>query len=99
MDSKTKTLVHLIDDALKIAEDRLLRRGAQGEHDLAPLSGLEMIIAALRERRERALTGTLAPFEGHNSVGLNRELLEWGEWGTELFQAIESIEEFYRDNF
>ncbi|HEV7842852.1 MAG TPA: hypothetical protein VGO69_04105 [Pyrinomonadaceae bacterium] len=98
MDSKTKTLVHLIDDALKIAEDRLLRREA-GAYDSAPLSGLEVIVAALRERRESALNGTLKPFEGRNSVGLNRELLEWGEWGTALFQAIESVEEFYRDNF
>jgi hypothetical protein len=98
MDSKTKTLVNLIDDALKIAEDRLMRR-QKGEYDLAPLSGLDMIVAALHERKARALAGTLIPFAGHNSVGLNRELLEWGEWGTELFKAIESIEEFYRDNF
>jgi hypothetical protein len=98
MDSKTKTLVNLIDDALKIAEDRLLRRQT-GAYDLAPLSGLEMLVAALQERKQRALNETLRPFEGHNSVGLNQELLEWGEWGTELFKAIESIEEFYRDNF
>lgn len=98
MDSKTKTLVQLIDEALKIAEDRLLRRES-GAYDSAPLSGLELIVAALRARRESALNGTLKPFEGHNSVGLNRELLEWGEWGTALFQAIESVEEFYRDNF
>jgi hypothetical protein len=98
MDSKTKTLVNLIDDALKIAEGRLLRLEG-GVYDPAPLSGLEMIVAALRARRESALQGTLKPFEGHNSVGLNRELLEWGEWGTELFQAIQSVEEFYRDNF
>jgi hypothetical protein len=98
MDSKTKTLVNLIDDALKIAEDRLLRRQA-GDYDLAPVSGLEMIVAALQQRRESALEGTLKPFAGHNSVGLNRELLEWGEWGTELFNALESLEEFYRDNF
>jgi hypothetical protein len=98
MDSKTKTLIHLIDDALKIAEGRLLRRDA-GSYDPAPVSGLEMIVAALRARREMALAGTLKPFEGHNSVGLNRELLEWGEWGTALFQAIQSVEEFYRDNF
>ena len=98
MDSKIKTLVNLIDDALQIAEDRLMRREA-GAHDPAPLSGLEMIVAALRQRRETALAGTLKPFEGHNSVGLNRELLEWGEWGTELFKAIEYMEEFYSDNF
>jgi hypothetical protein len=98
MDSKTKTLVNLIDDALQIAEDRMLRREA-GAYDLAPLSGLEMIVAALHQRREMALAGTLKPFEGHNSVGLNRELLEWGEWGTELFKAIESIEDFYSENF
>ena len=98
MDSKTKRLVNLIDDALKIAEGRLLRHDA-GVYDLAPLSGLEAVVASLRERRASALKGTLKPFEGHNSVGLNRELLEWGEWGTQLFKAIESIEEFYRDNF
>ncbi len=98
MDSKTKTLVHLIDDALGIAEDRLLRHEA-GVYDPAPLSGLEMVVAALQARRQSALSGTLKPFEGHNSVGLNRELLEWGEWGTRLFKAIEAIEEFYRDNF
>jgi hypothetical protein len=98
MDVKTKTLVHLIDDALKIAEDRLLRHEA-GAYDAAPLSGLEAIVAVLRERKKSALNGTLKPFAGHNSVGLNRELLEWGEWGTALFQAIESVEEFYRDNF
>lgn len=98
MDSKTKTLVNLIDDALKIAEDRLLRVRSQ-DYDPAPLSGLEAIVAALRERRRMAVKGTLKPFEGKDSVGLNRELLEWGEWGTELFKAIESIETFYRDNF
>lgn len=98
MDSKTKTLIHLIDDALKIAEDRLLRlRG--NVYDPAPLSGLEMIVAALHERKAQAMAGTLKPFEGHNSVGLYRELLGWGEWGTELFKAIESVEEFYSDNF
>jgi len=98
MDSKTKTLVNLIDDALKIAEDRLLRvRGSA--YDPAPLSGLETIVEALKERRTMAVKGTLKPFEGRNSVGLNRELLGWGEWGTELFKAIESIETFYRDNF
>jgi hypothetical protein len=98
MDLKTKTLVNLIDDALQIAEDRLVRREA-GAYDPAPLSGLELVVAALRGRREMALAGTLKPFKGHNSVGLNRELLEWGEWGTELFKAIESIEDFYSDNF
>lgn len=98
MDSKTKTLVNLIDDALKIAEDRLLRVRSQ-EYDAAPLSGLEMIIASLKERRAQALAGKLKPFEGRNSVGLNRELLGWGEWGTELFKAIESVEDFYSENF
>jgi hypothetical protein len=98
MDSKTKTLVILIDEAVKIAEERLLRRQA-GAYDLAPVSGLEAIVAALLERRESALNGTLKPFAGRNSVGLNRELLEWGEVGTALFQAIESVEEYYRDNF
>ena len=98
MDAKTRTLLNLIDDALKIAEDRLLRREPD-EHDSAPLSGLEMVVAALQERKESALTGTLKPFDGHDAVGLNRELLEWGEWGTPLFKAIETLEEFYRDNF
>jgi hypothetical protein len=98
MDSKTKTLVNLIDDALKIAEERLLRREPES-YEPAPLSGLEAIVAQLRERREQALSGTLKPFDGQNSVGLNRELLEWGEWGTSLFNSIESLEEFYRDNF
>jgi hypothetical protein len=98
MDTKTKTLVSLIDDALKIAEDRLLRRDASA-NDPAPVSGLEAVVAALRARRELALKGSLKPFEGHNAVGLNRELLEWGEWGTELFEAIQSLEEFYRNNF
>jgi hypothetical protein len=98
MDSKTKRLVNLIDDALKIAEERLLRHDA-GVYDPAPLSGLEAVVASLRERRAQALDGTIKPFEGHNSVGLNRELLEWGEWGTQLFKAIESIEDFYRENF
>ncbi|HKS26734.1 MAG TPA: hypothetical protein VJS44_02895 [Pyrinomonadaceae bacterium] len=98
MDSKTKTLVNLIDDALKIAEGRLLR--VRGDaYDPAPLSGLEAIVAALMERRRMAIKGTLKPFEGQNSVGLNRELLEWGEWGTELFKAIESVETFYSENF
>ena len=98
MDTKTRTLVHLVDDALKIAEDRLLRRDA-GAADPAPVSGLEALIDALQDRRESALSGTLKPFGGHDSVGLNRELLEWGEWGTPLFKSIESLEEFYRDNF
>lgn len=98
MDSKTKTLIRLIDDALKIAEDRLLRRKS-GVYDPAPLSGLETVIIALQERREQALKGTLKGFEGHNSVGLNRELLGWGEWGTELFIALESLEAFYSENF
>lgn len=98
MDSKTKTFVNLIDDALKIAEERLLRRDPDA-YDAAPVSGLESIVEELRNRRERALSGNLEPFEGESSVGLNRELLEWGEWGTELFKAIESLEEFYRDNF
>lgn len=98
MDSKTKTLVSLIDDALKIAEERLLRRDPAA-HDAAPVSGLEAVVAALLERRERALGGTLKPFDGHDAVGLNRELLEWGEWDTPLFKSLESLEEFYRDNF
>jgi hypothetical protein len=98
MDSKTKTLINLIDDALKIAEDRLLRR-RDGSHDVAPLSGLQAVVDALRERKARAREGKLQPFEGNNWVGLNRELLEWGEWGTALFQALESVEEFYRNNF
>lgn len=99
MDSKTKTLVGLIDDALKIAEDRLLRRESLSHDDAAPVSGLEAIVAALRERKEAALGGALKPFEGRDSVGLNRELLEWGEWGTPLFNSLQSLEEFYRDNF
>jgi hypothetical protein len=98
MDTKTKTLVHMIDDALKITEERLLRREA-GVYDAAPVSGLEAVAASLRARRAMAVNGTLKPFDGHNAVGLNRELLEWGEWGTELFKAIESIEDYYRDNF
>jgi hypothetical protein len=98
MDSKTKTLINLIDDALRIAEDRLLRRQG-GAYDAAPLSGLEAVVAALQERKARAMDGTLQPFEGHNSVGLNRDLLDWGEWGTALFQAIEAVEEFYGNNF
>ena len=98
MDLKTRTLVNLIDDALKIADDRLMRRDG-GEYDLAPLSGLDAVVASLSARKQMALSGTLKPFEGHNTVGLNRELLEWGEWGTELFNAIEAVEVFYRDNF
>lgn len=98
MDSKTKTLVKLINDALKIAEDRLLRIQSNA-YDPAPLSGLETIVEALKERRAQAKSGTLKPVKGRGSVGLNRELLEWGEWGTELFKAIESVEDFYRDNF
>ncbi len=99
MDTKTKRLVNLIDDALKIAEDRLLRRQAGAALDPAPLSGLEAVMSALQERKEDALKGKLKPLEGHDAFGLNRELLEWGEWGTELFKALESIEEFYRENF
>lgn len=98
MDTKTKTLVNLIDDALQIAEDRLLRHEG-GVDDPAPVSGLEALVAALQHRRESALSGNLKPFGGHDSVGLNRELLEWGEWGTPLFKALESLEDFYRDNF
>lgn len=98
MDGKTKTLVKLIDDALQIAEDRLLRRES-GVHDPAPLSGLEAVVASLKERREMARKGKLKPFGGGSSVGLNRELLEWGEWGTPLFKALQSIEEFYKNNF
>ncbi len=95
---KVKTLVDLIDNAIKIAEDRLLRRKA-GTDEMAPLSGLEAVVAALRARKEEALEGGLKPFEGRDSVGLNRELLEWGEWGTPLFEALQAIEEYYRDNF
>ncbi len=76
MEAKTRTLINLIDDALKIAEDRLLRREA-GVYDPAPLSGLEAVAASLRERRELVLKGTFKPPGGGNSVGLNRELLEW----------------------
>ena len=96
---KVKTLVDLIDNAIKIAEDRLLRRSKASDEELAPLSGLEAVVAALQERREQALSGTLQPFEGRDSVGLNNELLSWGEWGTPLFEALQSIEEYYRDNF
>ena len=98
MKDKVETFVSLIDDALKIAEDRLLRREA-GEYDPAPISGLEMVVDVLRERKESAIDGTLKPYAGEETVGLNRELLEWGEWGTPLFQAIESVERFYSKNF
>lgn len=98
MDSKTKILVSLLDDALKIAEDRLLRREG-GEHDPAPVSGLESIVANLQKRKESAIEGTLEPSHGFHTVGLNRELLDWGERSTPLFNALESLEEFYRDNF
>ena len=98
MQAKTRTLIKLIDDALQVAEERLLRRET-GVFDPAPLSGLEAVVASLKERKEMALKGTLKPLDGRNSVGLNRELLEWGEWGTPLFQAIQSVEEFYWNNF
>lgn len=95
---KVKTFVGLIDNAIKIAEDRLLRRKPSAD-EMAPLSGLEAVVAALRARKEKALKGTLEPFEGHDSVGLNSDLLDWGEWGTPLFEALQSIEDYYRDNF
>ena len=98
MDAKTRTLVNLIDDAIQIAEERLLRR-EPGAYDLAPLSGLEAVVAALQERKAQALSGTLKPLEGNSVVGLNRELLEWGEWGTPLFKALEALEQFYSENF
>ena len=95
MKTKVEELVGLIDDALGIAEERLQTRRANERS----LPALEAVVAALRNYREQALSGTLPPSEGHATLGLSRFVLDWDELDSTLVKAVGKADRFYQENF
>ncbi|HJU53042.1 MAG TPA: hypothetical protein VJ715_00660 [Pyrinomonadaceae bacterium] len=95
MKTKAEELIGLLDDARAIAEERLQRRSP----DERNLSALETIAAVLQDYKEKVLSGTLSPSEGHVTLGLTRFVADWDELDSPLLKAVGKADRFYRDDF
>lgn len=95
MNEKTQGFVRLIDRASHVAKERLIRRES-GYPDPAPAGALENISAALNHFRKTALADELEPSGGVVTLGILREVGDWGEpAGSDLLQAADDIETYY----
>jgi hypothetical protein len=94
VNAKIPGLVTLIDEAISMAEERLLNLRA-GKPDPSTPGGLERIILGLRYRRDEAVSGKLDSSDGSGSLGLARAAGEYDHWGTDLMGKIGEIEKYY----
>ncbi|MBD2250070.1 hypothetical protein [Nostoc parmelioides] len=91
MEIKTEKFLHLIDQALKIAE--------QMRTELAHSERLNNVITVLQSLRNQALAGQLEPSTGTSTLGLAREVADWVEpLDSPLLKAVGAIEAFYQNN-
>jgi hypothetical protein len=97
MDEKITEFVNLIDDALRLAEERLHMNLARGKPKDEPRGVLENIIYALRLQRDEVLSGKLEPSKGYVTLGLSREVLDWDDWGSPLAKAVGKVERYYQE--
>ena len=94
-DDKIKGFVALLDRAIAIAQERIKLRAA-GRPDMAPPGALERIVDALSHKRAKALSGKLPPSEGVVTIGVLREVGDWGEHSdSTLLNAARDIEIYY----
>jgi hypothetical protein len=95
VDDKITGFVTLIDRAIEIAKERIKLRD-QGLPDSAPPGALEYIIKGLSQYREEATSGKLSPSEGTVTLGVLREVGDWGESSdSALFRAARDLEDYY----
>jgi len=98
MNEKIQQFIRLIDTAIHIAEGRKSLRD-MGVSDPAPAGALENIIDALTRLKNEASAGTLESSHGVVTIGVLREVADWGEDSeSELFQAAKAIERYYLEN-
>ena len=94
-DKKVQEFVALIDRAVAIAHERI-KKCEEGVSDTAPPGALEYIVNGLSRYREKALRGELPPSEGVVTIGILREVADWGERSdSALFKAAKDIESYY----
>jgi hypothetical protein len=89
---KIADFIALIDDAVLVAEKR---RSIENEPAIA--SSLTNVIALLRRTRSDAVGRNLSP-SGGATLGLAREVLDWGEpLGSPLVRSLGAVDRYYRD--
>jgi len=94
-DEKVYRFVALLDRAIAIAKERIKLR-AEGVADIAPPGALEYLVNGLYKYRTDALNGKLSPSEGVVTIGILREVADWGEASdSTLFKAAKDLESYY----
>lgn len=97
VDEKIDGFVTLIDRAVEVAQERIKLQD-QGVPDNAPPGALEYIVKGLSEYREQATSGKLPPSRGVVTIGILREIGDWGETSeSALFRAARDLEDYYLD--
>ena len=87
--------VEIIDRAIAIAQERI-NLHANGADDKAPPGALEYIINGLSQYRDQALNGKLPSSGGVVTIGILREVADWGEHAnSSLFRAARDLESYY----
>lgn len=97
-DQKLDGFVTLINRTIEIAKERIKLRD-QGVPDDTPPGALETLVEALSELRERAISGQLEPSRGVVTLGVLREVGDWGSETSEspLFKAARDPEAYHLD--
>ena len=98
MDAVTQELVSLIDQAIDLAQERLVAKRA-GRSDPASEQGLEQILRGLRYRRDEAVTTGYEVEERDTSLGLIRAALEYDAPGSALLAKIYDVEQHFKKHF
>lgn len=94
-DEKTLGFVALLDRAIDILQERI-RILKNGGTDVARLHDLEYLANGLSRYRTRALKGELPPSEGVVTIGVLREVGDWGEpLDSPLLKVAQEIEHYY----
>jgi hypothetical protein len=98
MDMKLQHFVKLIDNALQIAEGRMLDQQT-GKLDVAPEGALDIAIKNLEEIKNNAICGTLPSFQVYGQLGLTRFVADWDEpLESSLLKAVGAVERYYKEN-
>ena len=97
MDEKTLGFVSLLERALDIIEQRINLRN-RGVQDSAPPGALEYIAKGLSKERDEALGGQTPPSRGIVTLGILREVADWGEPSdSPLFKVAQELERYYKE--
>jgi hypothetical protein len=94
MNNQIGPFVKFIDDAIQVGNQRL-----SNEPDPVIANAVANVVKYLEGIKTEALNGTLTPSGGEVSLGLTREVIDWGESRDSRFLiAVGAVERYYREN-